>query len=48
MVVFDVRKEDKSKKVGYKFEGDLSQIPYQSKLVKWRTIETELVVNIKA
>jgi hypothetical protein len=42
-----INREDKSiKEVGYKFEGDLSQIPYQSKLgVKWRTIETELVVN---
>jgi hypothetical protein len=42
-----INKEDKSiKEVGYKLQGDLSQIPYQSKLgVKWRTIEIKLVVN---
>ncbi|MFT5253206.1 MAG: hypothetical protein ACI87N_002235 [Flavobacteriales bacterium] len=42
-----INREDKSiKEVGYKLQGDLTQIPYQSKLgVKWRTIEIELVVN---
>jgi hypothetical protein len=40
------REEKTIKEVGYKLEGAISQIPYQSRgVVKWRTIDTELVVN---